>query len=147
MSRYLRWGLVGVVVAGLAFDAYTHFDLASMYAPVKNSPGSVLNQGLLFRVEAVLAVLAALALLIRPNLASAAAAFVVAAGGASLLTLYRYVEVGKIGPLPDMYEPAWFPEKTNSLIAMIVAAVSAAGVAVLTLRLRRGRSKRRSATL
>jgi hypothetical protein len=37
--------------------------------------------------------------------------------------LYRYVDVGSIGPIPNMYEPAWFGEKTHSAIAEGLVAV------------------------
>ena len=31
--------------------------------------------------------------------------------------LYRYVDIPAIGPLPAMYEPVWFFEKTLSAVA------------------------------
>ena len=37
--------------------------------------------------------------------------------------LYRYVDVGSIGPIPDMYEPIWFAQKTLSALAEAAAAV------------------------
>jgi hypothetical protein len=42
-------------------------------------------------------------------------------------SFYRYVDPGAIGPLPDMYEPVWFPEKTLAGIAEAVALGAAIG--------------------
>src|SRR5690349_23867060 len=115
----LRWGLIVVVVAGLAVDAYVHFDLASGYAAVRSS---TLSQADLFRAEGVAAVVAAAALVARPRRYTAAFAFLVAAGGTAAVLVYRYVDVGAHGPLPDMYEPVWYPEKTLSAWAEAIAA-------------------------
>ncbi len=52
-------------------------------------------------------------------------ALLVAAGGVGAVLLYQYVDVGAVGPLPNMYEPLSYPEKTNSLIAEAVAALAA----------------------
>ena len=60
---WLRAGLTVVVVAGLAIDAFGHLDLTSSYDGVKSS---VLTQGDLFRAQAALAIIAALALVVRP---------------------------------------------------------------------------------
>ena len=46
-----------VIAAGLAVDAYVHLNLASTYAEA----GGLVNEGVLFRVEAVAALLAAAA--------------------------------------------------------------------------------------
>jgi hypothetical protein len=39
--------------------------------------------------------------------------------------LYGYIDVGGFGPLPDMYDPIWYTEKTISAVAEAVAAVGA----------------------
>jgi hypothetical protein len=39
--------------------------------------------------------------------------------------LYRYVDVPALGPIPSMYEPLWFPEKTLSAVAEAVATLAA----------------------
>jgi hypothetical protein len=41
------------------------------------------------------------------------------------LLLYAFIDVGGFGPLPDMYDPIWYTEKTISAIAEAVAAVGA----------------------
>jgi hypothetical protein len=119
---WLRAGLTLVVVAGLAVDAFVHLDLASSYDGVKSS---VLTQGDLFRAEAALAIIAALALVVRPRRWTALIAFLVSAGGFAAVLLYQYVNVGAIGPLPNMYDPVSFPEKTLSVWAEGIAAVAA----------------------
>ena len=130
-QRWLRAGLILVVVAGLAIDAYVHLHLAGPYDGVKSS---VLTQGDLFRAEAALAILAALALAVHPRRWTALVAFLVSAGGFALVLIYQYVDVGAIGFLPDMYDPVSSPEKTLSIIAEGVAAVAAAILFVLLSR-------------
>jgi hypothetical protein len=130
--RDLRWwlraGLILVVAAGLAIDAYVHLDLASSYDGVKSS---VLTQGDLFRVEAALAIIAALALVVRPRRWTALIAFLVSAGGFTAVLVYQYVDVGAIGPLPNMYDPVVYAEKTLSVWAEGIAAVAALMLLVL----------------
>ena len=118
----LRWSLIALTVGGLAIDAYVHFDLASAYDPVKTS---TLSQGDLFRAEGAVAILAALVLLARPRRYTAAIAAVVLASGAAALWVYRYYNIGKLGPFPNMYEPLWYPKKTSAGVAEIVATVTA----------------------
>lgn len=112
-----------VVIAGLGIDAFVHVHVASAFAHNKTS---VLSETALFRIDAALAVIAALALLLRPRRYTAAFAFLVAAGGAVAVVLYRYVDVGKLGPLPNMYDPFWAPfEKNLSAVAEALAAIAA----------------------
>ena len=124
----VRTVLTLIVAAGLAIDAYVHLDLASTYDVVKTS---TLSQGDLFRVEAALAIVAGVALLVRPRRYTAWFAFLVSAGGVAAVLVYRWVDVGKVGPLPNMYEPYWYGEKTLSLVAEAIAAVAAAVLLVL----------------
>jgi hypothetical protein len=131
------WLLILMTVAGLAIDAYVHFDLASTYDPVGNS----ITQGDLFRAESSLAILAAVALMLRPRRYTAAFATVVAGAGAAALFAYRYYDIGKLGPVPDMYEPFWYPEKSLAAWAEVAATVTgAATFAVEHLRLRLSRT-------
>jgi hypothetical protein len=120
--RWLRVGLTVIVVAGLAIDAYVHLHLAAPFDGVKSS---VLTQGDLFRAEAALAIIAALALIVRPRRWTALIAFLVSGGGFALVLLYQYVNVGAIGPLPNMYDPVASPEKTLSIVGEGVAALAA----------------------
>jgi hypothetical protein len=115
-------GLAVVAAVGLAYDAKVHLHLASGYDAV----GSTVTQGALFRVEAVVAILAAVAVLVVDRRVAWIAAAMTGLAGVAAVVLYRYVDVGAIGPIPDMYEPIWFAEKTRSAIAEgAVAAVCA----------------------
>ena len=108
--------LGAAAAATLGIDAYVHLDDAGFYDAVKTS---TLSQGDLFRAEAALAIVLAAALLIWPQrLLVWAAAFAVAASAFGAVLLYRYVDVGSIGPLPNMYEPTWVsPGKLMSAYA------------------------------
>jgi hypothetical protein len=121
MNVVARWGLVVLMVVGLGIDAYTHLDLADIYTGVKT--GTV-SQATLFRIEAVGAILAAVAVVLRANRWTAAVVAAVAGGGAFVLLLYRFVSVGKIGPLPDMSEPFWYTKKSLSLIGELIALLA-----------------------
>jgi len=124
-----------VVVAGLA--VYVHLHLAAGY----DANTAAISEGALFRVEAVVAGLAAvLVLLTRSQVGVVVVAFLVAAGGVGAVLLYQYVDVGAVGPLPNMYEPLSYPEKTDSLIAEAVAALAA--LALLALHWARGTQHR-----
>ena len=111
-----------VVAAGLVVDAVVHLRLAPDYQLA--APAGI-GQGNLFRIAAVAAVLAALWVLVRPSRLSFAVAFLVAGGALVAVLLYRYVDVPALGPIPSMYEPLWFPEKTASAVAEAVATVAA----------------------
>jgi hypothetical protein len=104
MNVFARWGLVIITAFGLAIDAYEHLKVAHNYTFNKTS---TLSEADLFRTEAVLAIVAAVLVLVWFSRWAAAVALAVAGGGLALLLLYRYVDVGKIGPIPDMYEPLW----------------------------------------
>ncbi|WP_077193828.1 hypothetical protein [Streptomyces lydicus] len=123
-----------LAAAGLALDAYVHARLAGRYDAIT----ATIGQGLLFRVEAALAALAALLVLVVRRPAADAFACLVAAGGLALLLLYTYVDVGPLGPLPDMYEPFLTGDKQLTLVAQAVG-VLATGYLLLT----RERSPRR----
>ncbi|MDP9117913.1 MAG: hypothetical protein M3O28_11780, partial [Actinomycetota bacterium] len=124
-------------------DAYTHYDLASRYAAITS--GTV-NQGVLFQIEATLAILAGVLLVIRLNLVTTLLTVALTAGGAVALVVYRYNNVGKIGPIPNMYEPVWFSEKKLSLVGELVALVAALGLlAIATHAQRRSGSRGRTA--
>jgi hypothetical protein len=118
----VRLGLALVTAAGLAIQAYVHFDLASEYDVIRSS---TLSQGDLFRAEATVAVIAAVAVLLRPRRYTAALAFVVAAAGLAAVLVYTYVNIGAFGPFPNMYDPIWYPEKTLSVWAEGIAALAA----------------------
>jgi hypothetical protein len=122
-----------VTATGLAIDAYVHLKVASDYDVI---PGTI-SGGDLFRIESAVALAVALLVLVRPSRLAYALAFLVAASALGAVLLYTHVEVGELGPLPDLYEPVWFAEKTASAIAEAVATVSAAaGLLIEVLRRR-----------
>lgn len=122
MKTVARWGLVLVALVGLGFDAYTHLDLAHLY--MGNTTGTV-NEGVLFQVESGLAIAAGVWLVLRLNLLSIVFTLLVTGGGAAALVVYRYYDIGKIGPLPNMHEPIWFTEKEQSLFGELLAFAAA----------------------
>jgi hypothetical protein len=130
-ARIARITLVIVAVAGLAIDAYTHLDLAGNYDPIMTS---TLSQGNLFRAEAAIAIVAAVALLVRPRRYTAGLAFLVAAGGLAALLVYRYADFGSLGPIPAMYEPIWYTEKSWTAIAQVVATLASAALILIPFR-------------
>lgn len=127
--------LLGVATAvALGVDAYVHARDAAFYDAVRTS---VISQGTLFRLEAGVAGLIAVALLIRPSRFWWAAALLVAASAFGAVVLYRYVDVGSLGPLPNMYEPTWaLPGKAASAWAEGAGIVLAAAGLLTTRRVR-----------
>lgn len=122
-----------LAAAGLAVDAYVHADLAQQYDGID----ATFSQGDLFRAEAALSALAALVVLVWWRFLGDAFGWLVAAGGFALLVVYRYVDVGKLGPLPNMYEPVWFTEKRVVAVAQLVTVVTLGVLMVVDLRDRR----------
>lgn len=111
-----------VVVTGLGVDAYVHLHLAAGYQLA--APGGV-GGGTLFRLEATAALLAGLWVLFRGTKRAFLSAATVATLGVVAVVLYRYADLPGVGPLPSMYEPVWYPEKTLSAVAEGIAAVAA----------------------
>jgi hypothetical protein len=123
-----------LTAAALGLDAYVHATNASFYDPAQ---GGFITEGNLFRAEALVAGLVALAILVRPTLAAWAAALLVAASALAAVVLYRYVNVGPLGPIPNLYEPTWqSPGKLLSAYAEGSAVVLAS---VGLLRISAGR--------
>jgi hypothetical protein len=134
-TTVLQWVLIGIVVVGLVADAIVHLDLASAFSGNKTS---VISEADIFRIQSVVALVVAAALLVRPRRYVAALAFLVAASAFAAVMVYRYVNVGKIGPLPNMYDPYWAPAGKNiSAVAEAVAAVASAALVVVLSSARR----------
>jgi hypothetical protein len=117
----LSWLLRLFTGGALAIDAYVHADLAHRYDPNRLA---TFSQGDLFRIEAGISALAALALLLTARRIAWMVAFAVAASALGAILLYRYNDIGPLGPLPDMYEPLWYPEKTLAASAEAAATVT-----------------------
>lgn len=132
------FALRALVAVGLLVDAYIHFDLAEQYDAIKTD---TISQGALFRIEAAAALVAAVLVVALRRRVTDLFALSVAAGGVVAVLLYRYVDVGAIGPIPSMYEPLWYTDKTISLVAESVAALAAIAAIVIAGRASRGREK------
>jgi hypothetical protein len=115
---------LGVLTAALlAIDAYVHLHDAGLY-----DGGTGITEGALFRVQACVALVVAFALLVRPHWVVVwVIALLVAAGAAGAIYLYTYVDVGALGPLPNLYEPTWaLPGKRLTAAAETAATATAA---------------------
>jgi hypothetical protein len=129
-STIISWMLRVGTAAALGIDAAVHWQNASAYDAVT----ATISQGELFRVEAGLAVAVGLLVLVRPQPSSWVAAVLVGASALAAVLLYRYVDVGSLGPLPDMYENTWqVPGKLLSAYAE-GAAVVLAGLGLVVPR-------------
>lgn len=129
--------------AALLVDAYVHLIDAPYYAHVGSG---VITQATLFRGQAGVAAVVALLLLARPRRTAWALAFAVAASALAAVLLYRYVDVGALGLLPDMYEPTWeVPGKLPSAAAEASATVLTAAGLLLRRRAPAGASPSRTA--
>ncbi|MFB6771747.1 hypothetical protein [Streptomyces sp. NPDC056337] len=134
-GRFVRGAARVLAAAGLAVDAYLHAHLADRYDAIT----STISQGTLFRLEAALAALAALLVLVWRRPLGDLFAAAVAVGGLALLLVYRYLDVGELGPIPDMYEPVWYGEKEATVVVQAVAAL--ATLYLLLARPRRGHAR------
>lgn len=126
--------LRALVVAGLVVDAVVHLRLAGGYQ--QGQPGG-LGEGNVFRIESVVALLVALYVLLRGSRTAYLLAALVGLSALAAVVLYRYVEVPAFGPIPTMYEPVWFFQKSLSAVAEGVAGVLALVAAGSVSRARR----------
>lgn len=133
------WVLRLIVTAALMVDAVVHLRLASGY---QQAAPTGIGAGTLFRVEAAAAVIVAAWVILRGSRGAFMAAFGVGLSAVVAVVLYRYVDIPAVGPLPAMYEPVWFFEKSLSAVAEAVAAAAALVALVVSARpLRRSRRK------
>lgn len=96
-----------VIAAGLGGDAYVHIDLAHTYAEA----GGAISEATLFQAEAAVASVTALAVILTGRRAAYVLGLAVSASALAVMIVSRYVDLGAIGPLPDLYDPVWFAEK------------------------------------
>ena len=127
--------LAVVTAALLGVDAFVHLHYAHSYDQFKSS---TMTEGTLFRIQGVVAILVGLAVLIWPSVLTWILSLLVAGSAVVAVTLYTYVDVGALGPLPDLYEHTWSPPgKVLSAVAELTAAILS--IIGLTLALRRRR--------
>ncbi|WP_235781422.1 hypothetical protein [Sinomonas notoginsengisoli] len=126
------------MTAALGVEAVVHFQLSPGY---QGAAPDGIGQGNLFITEASAAVIAGLYILLRGSRPAWLLALAVTGGGLAALLLYRYVDIPAFGPLPAMYEPVWYPEKTLTAWAE-AGGVLLAGTA-LTLHRRMPLPRRR----
>ncbi|MFC1408966.1 hypothetical protein ACEZCY_06670 [Streptacidiphilus sp. N1-12] len=117
---------------GLAVDAAIHARLAGQYDAVTAS----VSEGTLFRVEAGAAALAVVLVLAWRRLPGDLFALLTALAGLAAILVYRYVDVGAFGPLPDMYEPIWSTDKVWALAGQALAAVTLLPLVAVAVRAR-----------
>jgi len=108
-----------LAVAGLAVSAFVHLHLAHLYTTL----GDTITQGDLFRAQGVVAAAVAVWLLATGHRLAWWTAGVVSALSFGAVMLYRYVNVGAIGPLPNMHDASWLPSPDKMLSAVAEAAV------------------------
>jgi glucan phosphoethanolaminetransferase (alkaline phosphatase superfamily) len=126
--------LITAVLLGV--DGYVHLHDAAKYDGFKSS---VMSEGTLFRIQAVVAIVVAVLVLLWPRIITWLLSLLVAGSAAVAVTLYTYVNVGALGPLPNLYENTWHePGKIASAIAETLAAlISIVGLVVATRNRRR----------
>jgi hypothetical protein len=122
------WTARIATAAGLAIDAYVHLHLAPLYA----EGGGAINEGALFRAEAAVALLAAAAIVATGRRVFYLAGLAVAASALAAMLVSRYLDLGQIGPFPDLYDPVWYPEKLLAAYAQGAAIATALAGAIIT---------------
>ena len=115
MSRYL---LRVLAAAALGVSSYVHLHLASQFP----FPGTISGTQV-FQVQGAVTAALAVALLLTGNRWVWLAAAAVALASFAAVMTYRYVDLGAIGPLPDMYDTTWNPSPDKLLSAVVEAAV------------------------
>ena len=133
----LRIITVTIAAAGLIINAVIHLTLAGPYDAIT---GTLIGQGDLFRIQAVVNIVVAALLLVSllyrrwAGVVSLGAALV-AAGGLGLVVITALVplDLTALG-LPYLFEPIWFADKVVSALVQGIALVAAALAAVLSFR-------------
>ena len=114
------WALRVLIAGGLFTSAVIHLQLAPGYQQA--APGGI-GQGNLFRIQAAVAILSGLYVLIRGSRPAYLVAALVALSAFAAIILYRYVQLPAIGPIPSMYEPVWFTAKVVTAAVEGVAGI------------------------
>jgi len=128
-----RWILIGVTAAALIVNAVIHLQLAGPFDAIT---GTLIGQGWLFRIQAIVGIVVALLLIVIRRAWVAAVAAVAAAGGLALIliTVAAPLDLTTLG-LPVLFEPLWYPQKTVAAVVQAVAVGT--GVALIGVLHRR----------
>jgi hypothetical protein len=128
--------LAAATASALVIDAVVHFQDAYFYDA---NTGALLSQGQLFRIQAVVAFVAALGVLVFPRRWPAwLFAALVAGSAAAAVIAYTHIDIGALAGLPNMYEPSWGPPgKLASAIAEIAGVLLALAGLAWALAMRR----------
>jgi hypothetical protein len=132
------YALRAATAAALVIDAIVHFQDAHFYDA---NTGSLLDQGQLFRIQGVAAIVVAILVLVWPRWQAWLLAFLVAVSACAAVVTYNYVDVGPILGLPNMYEPSWGPPGK-----MISAWAEGIGALLTLIGLIRALAHRRAAS-
>ena len=123
----------------LVIDAIVHIQDAHFYDA---NAGALLTQGQLFRIQAVVAIAAAIAVLVWPRWLSWLFAALVSASAAAAVVANTYLDIGPVAGLPNMYEPSWGPPgKLLSAYAEAAGALLALAGLAYTLARRRAAAR------
>jgi hypothetical protein len=114
----IRFALRVLGAAALGTSAYVHIHLADQF----DYPGTI-SGGTLFRTQGAVAALIALFLLVTGHRLAWLAGAGLGLTSFAAVMLYRYVDVGAIGPLPNMNDPTWRPSPDKLLSAIVEAGV------------------------
>ncbi len=121
----LLWLLRLSTASALAVDAYVHVKDAGIYQQAQLA-GSF-TQSQLFWAEAGVAGVTAVLVLTWHRRGSWVAAALVAGSALGAVLASRYVHVGALGPMPDMYEPTW------AVAGKLPSALTEAAAGILAL--------------
>jgi hypothetical protein len=108
------------VLAGvaLAVSGYVHLHLAHRYG----YPGTITGEQL-FIAQGVTALVLAVAIVVSGNRWLWAAGAALGLASFVAVMVYRYADIGAIGPLPDMYDATWQPSPQKLLSAVAEISV------------------------
>ena len=110
--------LRGLSVAALGISSYVHIHLADNYPYIGTISGTQM-----FYAQGITAAVIALALLITGHRLVWVAAAALGIASFAAVMLYRYTDLGAIGPLPNMHDPTWQPSPDKLLSAVVEAAL------------------------
>jgi len=115
-----RIALRVLAAAALGISSYVHLHVAHLYGY-----GNTITGTDIFRAQGVVAAVVAVVLLLTGNRWVWVLAALLGLASFGAVMTYRYVDVGAIGPIPNMYDATWqpSPDKVMSAIAEICIPV------------------------